>query len=173
MEEEQMRIRRVLDGDTEAYRELLERYQTGVIIYCENITKSRADAEDIAQESFIRAYQNLHRFQKDKARFSTWIYKIATNLCIDLMRKNRHQIDVEDIEAHMEASMPQHADNDDIRHLRKIIETLDPPKYADIIKGYFWEGKSYQILAQEHGTTTGTIGTWLTRAKVQLKEKML
>jgi RNA polymerase sigma-70 factor (ECF subfamily) len=52
-------IEKILDGDREAYRELVERYQAGLIIHCENILKDRQEGEDIAQEAFIKAYQEL------------------------------------------------------------------------------------------------------------------
>lgn len=172
MKEEQAYIERVLSGDTNAYRYLVERYQTGLIIHCENIVKDREDAEDIAQETFIKAYRELANFKDTKARFSTWIYKIASNQCIDWVRKNKRKINVEDIEKYMETSDPQHAQLEEAEIIQKAIQTLEPPKYAAIIKAYFWEGKSYQAIAEEYDTTTGTIGTWLNRAKAQLKEKL-
>lgn len=172
MKEEQSYIEQVLTGDAKAYRHLVERYQTGLIIHCENILKNRQDAEDAAQEAFIKTYGDLTRFKGDRARFSTWLYKVASNLCIDMLRKNKRKVDIENIELYMETNVPQYMENEESDRLRKMVDDLDPPKYADIIKGYFWEGKSYQALAREHQTTTGTIGTWLTRAKAQLKEKL-
>ena len=172
MMNEQTCIARVLAGKSNAYRELVERYQTGLIIHCENILRNRAEAEDIAQDAFIKAYLNLGDFSTKKARFSTWLYRIATNLCIDTLRKNRRKVDVEDIEAHFEAAYPRHIEDDEAQRLREAIETLEPPKYAEIIKAYFWEGKSYQDIATMHHTSTNTVGTWMSRAKLQLKEKL-
>ena len=172
MNEEQVYIEQVLAGDTSAYRHLVERYQTGLIIHCENIVKDRNDAEDIAQEAFIKAYRELARFNSNKARFSTWLYKIASNLCINWVQKNKRQVEVEDIEVYMEASAPRHIEEEESAQLRDAINALEPPKYGEVIKAYFWEGKSYQAIAEEYQTTTGTIGTWLTRAKAQLKEKL-
>lgn len=116
--------------------------------------------------------RNLGDFSGKKARFSTWLYRIATNLCIDTLRKNRRKVDVEDIEAHFEAAYPRHIEDDEAQRLREAIETLEPPKYAEIIKAYFWEGKSYQDIAAMHHTSTNTVGTWMSRAKLQLKEKI-
>ena len=165
-------IERILAGDRDSYRELVERYQTGLIIHCENILKSRQEGEDVAQEAFIKAYQNLRDFSAGKARFSTWLYRIATNLCIDLLRKNKRKVDVKNIENHLEAVLPRHIETEEIEQLRKVVEALEPPKYAAIIKAYFWEGKSYQDLAKSYKTSTNTIGTWMSRAKLQLKEKL-
>ncbi len=170
--EEKECIARILIGDTERYRELVERYQTGLIIHCENILKNRQEGEDIAQDAFVKAYKNLYKFQSEKASFSTWLYRIATNLCIDTLRKNKRRVHVKDIELHLEAMLPKHIEQEEIEHIRKLVEELRPPKYAEIIKAYFWEGKSYQELADAYDTSTGTIGTWMSRAKLQLKEKL-
>ena len=165
-------IATVLAGNRNAYRELVERYQAGLIIHCENILKDRQDGEDVAQEAFIKAYKSLDRFSQDKARFSTWLYRIATNLCIDMLRKNKRKVILKNIEEQMVAIDPAHIEEDEIRQLRESVETLEPPKYAAIIKAYFWEGKTYQEIATEYDTSTNTIGTWISRAKVQLKEKL-
>ena len=169
---EQHIITQILEGDTDAYRQLVDRYQAGLIIHCENILKDREDGEDIAQEAFIKAFRKLSDFSAEKAKFSTWIYRIATNLCIDLLRKNKSKVIVADIEAHMEAAEPSHIDDEEKRFLQKMIDELEPPKYGELIRAYFWEGKSYKELATAYGTSTNTIGTWMSRAKVQLKGKL-
>jgi len=173
MIDEQKCIAQILKGNSDSYRELVDRYQTGLIIHCENILKNRHDGEDVAQEAFIKAYKNLHNFSKDKAQFSTWLYRIATNLCIDLLRKNKRQVRIKDIETKLEATLPTHIQDEEIAHIRKVVLELEPPKYAEIIKAYFWEGKSYQQIAELYDTSTNTVGTWMSRAKLQLKEKLL
>ena len=165
-------ITKIISGDIERYRELVDRYQTGLIIHCENILKNRQEGEDIAQDAFIKAFKNLKNFSSEKASFSTWLYRIATNLCIDTLRKNKRKVMVKDIEKHLDAMLPQHIEEEEIAQLQKLITELEPPKYAEIIKAYFWEGKSYQEIADAHKTSTNTVGTWMSRAKKQLKEKL-
>ena len=169
---EKLVIARVLDGETDAFRELVERYQTGLIIHCENVLKDRQDGEDMAQEAFIKAFKNLDKFSSEKARFSTWLYRIASNLCIDFLRKNKGKVNVEDIEQYARALDPAYMEIDEIEKMRELVEQLEPPKYAAIIKAYFWEGKSYQEIATDYSTTTNTVGSWINRAKSQLKEKL-
>jgi len=165
-------VTHILQGNTEAYRELVDRYQTGLIIHCENILKNRQEGEDVAQEAFIKAYQHLKNFSAEKATFSTWLYRIATNLCIDTLRKNKRRVHIKDIESRLEATLPQHIEAEEIEHIRMLVKNLEPPKYAAIITAYFWEGKSYQEIADAHHTTTGTIGTWMSRAKLQLRKEL-
>ncbi len=169
---EKIIITRVLDGETDAFRELVERYQTGLIIHCENILNDRQDGEDMAQEAFIKAFKNLKTFSSDKARFSTWLYRIASNVCVDFLRKNKRIVNVEDIERYTDAIDPASMEMDEIEKVRILVEQLEPPKYAEVIKAYFWEGKSYQEIAVTFNTTTNTIGSWINRAKSQLREKL-
>lgn len=166
-------ILRIKQGRADQYRLLVERYQVGLIIHCENILRSRHDGEDIAQEAFIKAYKNIATYSPERGRFSTWLYYIATNLCIDYLRKNKPKQDIKDLEVYLEAPQPATAlEQDDVLSIRRAIEALQPPKYAEIIKAYFWEGKSYKDLASEHDTTTNTIGTWMRRAKEKLREEL-
>jgi len=173
MTDEKKLIETIRSSDSEQYRELVTRYQTGLIIHCENILKDRAQAEDIAQEAFVKAYYQLSKFDVEKGRFSTWLYKIATNLALDDLRKNKRKAVVEDIELQAAATMPVYLEEDDKRTIRDAITTLEPPKYGDVIKAYFWDGKSYDAIAKEYDTNASTIGTWIRRAKAQLKEKLV
>lgn len=172
MMDEQKRIAQIVNGDTEAYRDLVERYQTGLIIHCENILKDRQDGEDIAQEAFIKAFSKLSDFSHEKAHFSTWLYRIATNMCIDMLRKNKRKVRIKDIEQKLESIEPDYIKEEEIAQLRHAVELLEPPKYAEVIKAYFWEGKSYDDIANQFNTSTNTIGTWISRAKLQLKEQL-
>lgn len=171
MEEKEI-IRYIQSGNTESYRLLVDRYQAGLIIHCDNILKNREEGEDVAQDAFIQAFKKLSSFDGERTKFSTWLYKIATNLCIDILRRNRKKIQLEDVESHLEFVQPTFMEDEEKIALQKLINELEPPKYGAIIRAYFWEGKSYRELADEYGTTTNTIGTWMSRAKDQLKENL-
>jgi RNA polymerase sigma-70 factor (ECF subfamily) len=172
MEEKEL-IQAVMTKDRELYRELIGRYRVGLIIHCENIVKDRDAAEDIAQESFIKAYYRLNEFDADKGMYSTWLYKIATNNALNYLRKNKRQVTIENIESLADQTMPVGLDENEKQIVRDAITTLEPPKYGDVIKAYFWDGKSYLEIAKEYNTTTNTIGTWIRRAKTQLKERLV
>ena len=105
MEQENTIITAILAGADE-YEKLIRRYHIGLIIHCEHLVGDRDDAEDIAQEAFIKAYSQLAHFKPHKARFSTWLYKIATNLAIDFLRKHKRRVRVDDIEVIAEVTMP-------------------------------------------------------------------
>ncbi len=82
------RIKEVLKGDREAFGEIVELFKDKVFQLCYRMLGNRHEAEDIAQEAFVRAYVNIHSFDQKK-KFSTWLYRIATNLCIDRIRKKK------------------------------------------------------------------------------------
>lgn len=172
MEHEQEIIQAVIAG-ADRYEELVQRYHVGLIIHCERILKDRDDAEDIAQEAFIKAYMDLSRYDPAKARFSTWLYKIATNLSLDYLRQQKRKIIVEDIEELAEATMPTYLEDEERREIRDAIKGLVPPEYRRVIEAYYWEGKSYQEIADIEGVPLNTTRTWLRRAKAQLKEKVV
>ncbi len=75
-------------GDHLAFEELLSRYNHAVITFCYTFTRNRHSAEDLAQEAFMRVFRNAARY-KPVAKFSTWLYKIAANLCINELKKGK------------------------------------------------------------------------------------
>lgn len=84
----EQRIKQVLKGDREAFAEVVELYKDKVFQICYRMLGNRHEAEDIAQEAFVRAYVNIHSYSLGR-KFSTWLYRIATNLCIDRIRKKK------------------------------------------------------------------------------------
>ncbi len=88
MNEEALFIEKARNGDVSAFEKLVSLYAKKIYNYCYRMTDSREDAEDLAQEVFIKVYQNLKSFKGD-SKFSTWIYRIAYNTCVDRYRKNR------------------------------------------------------------------------------------
>ena len=168
--DEEKHISDTLAGDTAAYRHLVERYQTGLIIYCEQLIHDRAEAEDIAQETFIKAYEKLAEFDSEKARFSTWLYRIASNKAIDHLRKNKRKVDVSHIEEMADVASQSDLQEDEILAIRTAVDKLEPPIISEIIKAYYWQGKSYQVIADEFNLPINTVGTWMRKGKAQLKE---
>jgi RNA polymerase sigma-70 factor, ECF subfamily len=164
-------IRSIIDG-SDRYAELVERYHVGLIIHCEQLVGDRDEAEDVAQEAFVKAYMQLRHYDASRARFSTWLYKIATNEALDYLRKNKRRVNVDDLETIAEATMPEYIEEDERRYVRQTVKELQPPEQRRVIEAYFWEGKSYQEIADEMQAPLNTVRTWIRRAKLQLKEKL-
>lgn len=99
METDAAAIARVRAGDRDAYRLLVERHSRIVFRLAYRIVQNEMDAEDVVQETFMRAYQHLDRFDM-AASFSTWLYRIASNYALDLLRaRQRHASSVEPTES--------------------------------------------------------------------------
>jgi RNA polymerase sigma-70 factor (ECF subfamily) len=81
-------MRKVAAGEQAAFAELLRRYEAPILTFCYSFTRDRGSAEDLAQETFLRVYRNAARYEP-VAKLSTWLYKIAANLCINELKKNR------------------------------------------------------------------------------------
>ena len=88
-------MRLVQSGDQQAYARLLDRHLNNVHAYVFRMTNNRADAEDIAQETFLRVWHRARTFKPGRVRFTTWLHRIAHNLCVDEFRKRREIYDGE------------------------------------------------------------------------------
>ena len=158
---------------------LMKRYETKLLNYILKISNiNREDAEDILQEVFVKAYQNLNDFDLN-FKFSNWIYSIAHNTTISVFRKKkvrpqtiswedkdldnilRSTLDVED------ASLKKLT----YKHILKIINQL-PLKYKDVLILKFEEGKDYREISDILHKPMGTIATLINRAKKSLKQKL-
>src|SRR5687767_2672620 len=88
-------VARARRGDTEAFRELVERHSRAVYRVAFRLTGSAADAEDVVQDAFLKAYRQLERFES-RASFGTWMHRIATNCAVDLLRSRARRAQSED-----------------------------------------------------------------------------
>jgi len=165
-------IQSVLAGDINKYERLVSRYHVGLIIYCERLVGDRDAAEDIAQEAFIKAFEHLQNFDSKKSRFSTWLYRIATNKAVDYLRQQKRRVPTEDIELVAETATPDYAAQDEHKRLRTAVTKLEPPTHRQAIEAYYWRGKSYQAIAEECNVPVNTVRTWLRRAKQQLRSDL-
>ena len=82
-------MRRVGQGDHEACRALVERHLGRIVAFAARTLGNRADAEDVAQDTFVRAWRNARRWQPGRARLTTWLHRIALNLCLDRLARRR------------------------------------------------------------------------------------
>ena len=89
MNEDRQIIQRVLDGEIDAFRLLVEKYQKPLFAMIRNMLTGRADCEDIAQEAFLAAYLHLGSYESGKSRFSTWLFTIARNRCLNEAKRRR------------------------------------------------------------------------------------
>lgn len=182
-------VRRARDGDRSAFRTLVERYQRKIAALALGMLRNREDALDVVQETFTKAYQSLDRFKGDSS-FYTWIYRIASNLCIDHQRRDSKLVYVpldarstdgettgEEIPAAaLEGNEPdepfQRARDAEISEgLAKAISELTPEHRAVILLREV-DGLSYEEISQVLGCPKGTVMSRLHYARRQLQERL-
>lgn len=165
-------LRASLSGEVEAWGEIVSRYKEAVFGLCLGFLRNRADAEDIAHDAFIRAYENLRRYHLEK-KFSTWLFTIASNLCRNRLRYRRYHPVVASPDSTDGGIDPAAAVAREDRRAR-IKEALDqlPSGYrAPLVLRYYNE-LSYREIAELLSLPEGTIKTRIHRGKVILKEKI-
>ncbi len=137
-------VERAAKGDREAYRVLVEKYQNRVYSLVLSMTKSREDAEDIVQESFVKAYLSLKNFRGDSS-FYTWIYRVAYNMAIDFQRRNSRRGEV--------LSSPKlNEDGQESRALEAVATDGNPEESAERKQLAESLGKAMSQLSEEHRT---------------------
>ena len=162
----------VLSGRTEAFAEIVERYKTAVFNLCARMLGDPDEAEDAAQEVFLRAYNQLASYQSGR-RFSTWLLSIASHYCIDILRRRRPTTDIDNIAFLIKSDQPEPEDvaltGETRREVRAILQKL-PEKYRTVtILRYFYD-MSYEEIADNTGLTVGTVKTRLFRARALLAD---
>jgi len=161
-------IARSMDGDEQAYAALIDRYKQGLYHHCFKIVHDEDEAEDIALEAFVEAYTHLDRYSA-QYRFSTWLYKIATNLALMHLRKRRAiRLDEDELDR-IVSDLPGAEELALYRELHEAVNDL-PARYRTVVAMHYWQGKSYSEIASHLGTSVGSIKGWMSRAKQQLKE---
>jgi RNA polymerase sigma factor (sigma-70 family) len=171
-------IDKVLAGNTAAFSELVNRHQRYVFTLALRFTKSREDAEEIAQDCFVKAYRSLAAFQRT-SKFTTWLYGIVYHTSMTFLRKKRLDIasiddettflQVEDTASDMKANLVEAKSRSE--YLEKAIGLLLPDD-AVIITLFYKGEQSLEEIAQATGYEANTVKVKLHRARQRLKDKL-
>lgn len=175
-EEEFEFIRKILDGDTNSFRILQKRYKTTISTLIRKMIKNEDDVEDLTQETFIKAYNALSGFQFGYS-FSSWIYRIASNTCIDFLRKKRFQTfsinqvsfdgeEESEYEIEDKSYMPDlNLMSDEKKKALSDAITSLPDNYRKIIMMRHVEELDYNDIAEKLDLPLGTVKAHLFRAR--------
>jgi RNA polymerase sigma-70 factor (ECF subfamily) len=176
-------IRRCLAGEERALRELMARYERPVFSLALRMLRQREDAEDVTQETFVRVFRALDRY--DTARpFAAWLFTIASRLCIDHMRRRRVRpialvrrevgsqedeiIDVPDLGPGPETLAQEEQEE---RNVQALIDTL-PPHYRIVVVMRHQQDLSYEEIASALHLPLGTVKARIHRARALLAERV-
>lgn len=177
------RIAQVVKGDQEAYTDIVDFYKDKVYQICYRMLGNKHEAEDVAQEAFLRAYLNIHTF-KQELKFSSWLYRIATNLCIDRMRKKKpdYYLDSEvagtdGLTLYSQIPSNQRTPDQDVENI-ELADTIQkeisklPEKYRSVIVLRYIDELSLNEISDILDMPLGTVKTRIHRGRDALKEQL-
>ena len=178
-EQEAMIVRKVLQGDVNAFEKLVTEYEKAVYAIAQRMTGNAEDAADMTQETIIKAYNSLQSFRGD-SKFSVWLYRIANNVCLDFLRSRSRrpaislstedddgeetQLDIADESQSPEQLLERSLTRDAVR---RGLDAL-PPDYRQILLLREIQGLSYEEIAAALGIESGTVKSRIFRARKRL-----
>ena len=178
-------VRNAIDsGDQKAYAELMSRYKDSIYFMLLKMVNNRDDADDLTIEAFGKAFKNIKQYTPDYA-FSTWLFKIATNNCIDFIRKKRKQTfsidkgletdDGGELTIDIKSNQPDPEENmmkkQKVMMMKDVVDKLKP-RYRRLVELRYYQELSYEEIAVELNLPLGTVKAQLFRAREFLYQIM-
>ena len=170
-----MLVKRATEGDQRAYAELMDRYRDAIYYMLLKMVNNASDAEDLTIEAFGKAFKNINQYAPNYA-FSTWLFKIATNNCIDFIRKKKashvsldhsneeHERATKDVQAPIPDPEETLINDQKMRLMRSLVSKLKP-RYRKLIELRYFSELSYEEIAEELELPIGTVKAQLFRAR--------
>ena len=176
--DEKQLITRTQQGDHQAFNPLVQKYHPKIYSYILGRIKSAETAKDLTQETWLKAFRALNTFRGDSA-FSSWIYRIAENVCIDFFRKQRKEHAIEPLHAVDERRITQthpspcrNLERQELReHLQVAIQQLTPIRER-VFQLYYEEELSIKDITARLDRSEGTIKSHLRNARLHLQESL-
>ncbi len=176
--EDQLLVTSAQRGDHAAFAQLVERYQTPVYNLAFRMLINANDAEDAAQETFLRAYTNLKTFKGDQ-KFATWLLSIAAHYCIDRLRRRKQlswlSLDEQALGETLSSNLPEPVE-ESLRHesqqeVERLVERLSPANRLVVVLRY-WHDLSIEEIARTTGDSVSAIKVKLFRARQALAREL-
>lgn len=173
-----MLVQKAREGSQKAYADLMQRYKDSIYFMSLKMVNNKEDAMDITVETFAKAFEKLDKYQPEYA-FSTWLFRVATNNCIDFLRKKKlntvsinNMMDEEDdrpLQIKADVLNPEETSikKQQSTELKLLIESL-PPRYRNLLTLRYFDELSYEEIAQQLDLPLGTVKAQLFRAKYLL-----
>lgn len=168
-------VRKTRKGDAEAFRALVDEFKDRLYAFVWRMVRDHHEAEDLAQASFVKAYESLASYS-EKFAFSTWLYTIAYRLCLNGMRRKKAlsgDVDFENVGSASEDAADDVANSESARKLRNeiwdAVDHLSAPQRTAVIL-FYQEGQSCQEIAHVLGIPAVTVKSHLHRAREKLRE---
>lgn len=170
---DQIIINQIIEGDTNAFAILVDRYKNLVFTLAFRLLKNREEAEEVAQDTFIKSYNALSKFKGD-SKFSTWIYKVTYNTCLDRLKKNKrkyNEVAIDEFTEHQVKTIDNALENMVEEERKKAIQDclhILPNDDSFLITLYYFEEQSLEEIANAIGLTANNVKVKLFRIRKKL-----
>ena len=163
-------VESALDGSREAFGLLVVRHSRAVRAACLARLGLRNDLDDMVQETFLRAFKGLQRL-KDKTRFGAYTHRIAHNICVDKLRRNKEEVSLHevDLQPTRDSQGPRDEKEERMAHLRLLVGQL-PPALREAVMLFYFEKLSHARIAEMLGVTQAAVNQRLHRARTSLRQ---
>lgn len=170
---DQYYINLILNGDTNAFHILVDRYKDLVYSLSLRMIKNREEAEEVSQDTFVKVFKSLPRFKGD-SKFSTWIYKIAYNTCLDRLKKNKkfyNDVPIDEFTEHQVRTIDDALENLEAKEREQAIQdciSLLPSEDGFLLTLYYFEEQSLDDISKVMGLTPNNVKVKLFRSRKKL-----
>ncbi len=182
MEEEKVLIQRAQDGDVVAFENLIQEYQKRIFSIAYRMMQNQEDAADLTQEILLKLFKNLDKF-RGNSKFSTWVYRVATNSCLDALKKAKRQTGysldkgIETEEGTLLGEIPDKGPTpQEVAEKKAMIEAVRlgiaklSKEHQRVMILREFEGLSYEEIAQILNCSVGTVKSRINRGRENLKK---
>ncbi len=170
---DQILINQIVEGDTNSFTILVDRYKDLVFTLALRMLKNREEAEEVAQDTFIKTYKSLEKFKGD-SKFSTWIYRVAYNSCLDRIKKNKkhlNDVEINEFTEHQVVAIDSALDKMETKEqkeaIQRCINTL-PSEESFLLTLYYFDDLSLDEISKIVGITANSIKVKLFRCRKKL-----
>lgn len=170
-------LERIRAGDKRVFAQLVNRYKDRAMTLAVRVLRNREDAEEAVQDSFVRAYNGLEKFEGN-AKFSTWFYRIVYNVCLSRVSRRKDNFDSLDADGAFDLPDTQIQNphqilevKDLVAILKRTVESL-PNKYSTIISLFYFQEMSYEDICAITDLPLGTVKAHLFRARALLQKQL-
>jgi len=166
-------INQIIAGDSNAFSVLVDRYKDLVFTLSLKMLKNREEAEEVAQDTFIKVFKSLSKFKGD-SKFSTWIYKVTYNSCLDRLKKNKKEqlkVAIDEYTEHQVKTIDNALENmveEERQQAIKACLELLPPEDSFLLTLYYFEEQSLDEIAKVVGLTANNVKVKLFRSRKKL-----
>jgi len=170
---DQIIINQIIEGDTNAFSVLVDRYKDLVFTLALRMIKNREEAEEVSQDTFIKVFKSLHKF-KGNSKFSTWIYKVTYNTCLDRIKKYKREynnVAIDEFTEHKVKTIDNALDNmEQAEHNQTIQDCLAllPSEDSFLLTLYYFEEQSLEEISKVVGLTANNVKVKVFRSRKKL-----